>query len=102
MLFRFLEVMLLDNGEYDYDNAKFIGAIEHKDYVEYTKLLHYMQEQDYDIKPFGNIELVKQIIDVNGDTEDKSNIYSIVDISLRIPLDKVNLECMEVYVVLNI
>ncbi len=98
MLFRFLKVMPLDNGEYDYDNAKFIGAIEHKDYVEYTKLLHYMQEQDYDIRPFGNIELVKQIIDVNGNTEDKSNIYSIVDISLRIPLDKVNLECMEVYV----
>jgi hypothetical protein len=98
MLFRFSEVDPLENGEYDFDNAKFIGAIEHKDYVEYTKLLHYMQEQDYDIRPFGNIELVKQIMDTNGNVEDRSNIYTIVDISFRIPLDKVNLECMEVYV----
>lgn len=98
MLFRFSEVEFLENGEYDFDNAKFIGAIEHKDYVEYIKLLHYMQEQDYDIKPFGNIELVKQIIDTSGNVEDRSNIYSIIDISLRIPLDKVNLECVEVYI----
>ncbi len=98
MLFRFSEVDPLENGEYDFDNAKFIGAIEHKDYVEYTKLLHYMQEQDYDIRPFGNVELVEQIVDASGNVEDRSNVYSIIDITLRTPLDKVNLECMEVYV----
>lgn len=27
MLFRFSEVPILDNGEYDYDNAKYIGTI---------------------------------------------------------------------------
>lgn len=93
MLFRFSEVMPLENGEYDFDNAKFIGAIEHKDYVEYTKLLHYMQSEDIGMrKEWGNIELVDERKD------ELSNMYSIIDISLRIPLDKVNLECMEVYV----
>ena len=33
MLFRFSEVTLLENNEYDFDNPKFLGAIEHKDYV---------------------------------------------------------------------
>ena len=46
MLFRFSEVPILDNAEYDYDNAKYIGTIDHKDYTEYTKLLHFMKEQD--------------------------------------------------------
>lgn len=93
MLFRFSEVTLLENNEYDFDNAKFLGAIEHKDYVEYTKLLHYMQSEDINMRrEWGNIELVDE-------RKDKSStMYSIVDISLRIPLDKVNLECMEVYV----
>ena len=50
MLFRFSEVTLLENNEYDFDNAKFLGAIEHKDYVEYTKLLHYMQLEDINMK----------------------------------------------------
>ena len=93
MVFRFSEVQVLDNGEYDYDNAKCIGTIEHKDYVEYTRLLHYMQEQDINMRrEWGNIELV------NDRKDEPSGTYSIVDISLRIPLDKVNLECMEVYV----
>ncbi len=93
MLFRFSEVTLLDNGEYDYDNAKCVGAIEHKDYVEYTKLLHYMQSEDIDMRrEWGNIELVDERKD------EPSKTYSIVDIFLRIPLDKTNLECMEVYV----
>ena len=94
MLFRFSEVTLLENGEYDFDNAKFLGAIEHKDYVEYTKLLHYMQSEDIGMRrEWGNIELVD---DRNED--EPSKMYSIVDISLRTPLDKVNLECVEVYV----
>lgn len=93
MLFRFSEVEPLDNGEYDFDNAKFIGAIEHKDYVEYTKLLHYMQSEDIGMRrEWGNIELVDER------KNELSSMYSIIDISLRIPLDKVNLECMEVYV----
>lgn len=60
MLFRFSEVSILDNGEYDYDNAKYIGSIDHKDYTEYTKLLHFMKEQDVPFRPFGNITLVKE------------------------------------------
>ena len=93
MLFRFSEVTLLENNEYDFDNAKFLGAIEHKDYVEYTKLLHYMQLEDINMKrEWGNIELV------DDRKDEPSTMYSIADISLRIPLDKTNLECMEVYV----
>ena len=93
MLFRFSEVDPLDNGEYDFDNAKFIGTIEHKDYVEYTKLLHYMQSEDINMKrEWGNVELVDERKD------EPSKTYSIIDITLRIPLDKTNLECMEVYV----
>jgi hypothetical protein len=93
MLFRFSEVNLLENNEYDFDNAKFLGAIEHKDYVEYTKLLHYMQSEDIDMRrEWGNVELVDER------KEESSKMYSIVDITMRTPLDKVNLECMEVYV----
>ena len=93
MLFRFSEVNLLENNEYDFDNAKFLGAIEHKDYVEYTKLLHYMQSEDINMRrEWGNVELVDER------KSESSKMYSIVDITLRIPLDKVNLECMEVYV----
>lgn len=96
MLFRFSEVDLLDNGKYDYDNAKLIGTIEHKDYVEYTKLLHYMQSEDIDMKrEWGNVELV------DDENDELPNTYSIIDISLRIPLDKTNLECVEVYVFPN-
>ena len=94
MLFRFSEVKLLENNEYDFDNAKFLGAIEHNDYVEYTKLLHYMQSEDINMRrEWGNIELIDE-----RKSDEPSNMYSIVDISLRIPLDKTNLECMEVYV----
>jgi len=93
MLFRFSEVEILENNEYDFENAKFLGAIEHKDYVEYTKLLHYMQSEDMNMKrEWGNIELVDER------KQEKSNMYSIVDINLRVPCDKVNLECVEVYV----
>jgi hypothetical protein len=93
MIFRFSEVKLLENNEYDFDNAKFLGAIEHKDYVEYTKLLHYMQSEDINMRrEWGNVELVDER------RSESSKMYSIVDITLRIPLDKVNLECMEVYV----
>jgi hypothetical protein len=93
MRFRFSEVNLLENNEYDFDNAKFLGAIEHKDYVEYTKLLHYMQSEDIDMRrEWGNVELVDER------KEESSKMYSIVDITMRTPLDKVNLECMEVYV----
>lgn len=98
MLFRFSEVSILDNGEYDYDNVKYIGTIDHKNYTEYTKLLHFMKEQDV---PFGNITLIKEdgygkgLLNTNNDKEIQ---YTIIDINLRIPLDKINLECMEVYV----
>lgn len=93
MLFRFSEVEILENNEYDFENAKFLGAVEHKDYVEYTKLLHYMQSEDINMKrEWGNVELV------DDRKEEKSTMCSIVDINLRVPLDKTSLECVEVYV----
>ena len=101
MLFRFSEVPILNNGEYDYDNPRFIGSIDHKDYTEYTKLLHFMKEQDVPFRPFGNITLVKEDGDGNGHLNENNDIemqYTITDINLRIPLDSVNLECMEVFV----
>ena len=94
MLFRFSKVDILDNGEYDFAHAKFLGAIDHKDYVEYTKMLHYMKSEDIG-RDWGNIEAIN---DKSMDTEADPEIYSIVDISLRVPLDKINLECVEVYV----
>ena len=100
MLFRFSEVPILDNAEYDYDNAKYIGTIDHKDYTEYTKLLHFMKEQNVPFRPFGNITLVKEDGEGNGQLEEglKECPYTIIDINLRIPLDEINLECIEVYV----
>ena len=101
MLFRFSQVQPLANGEWDYDNSKYIGSIQHKDYTEYTKLLHFMKEQDVPFRPFGNISLVKEDDEGIGQlnsNHDKEMPYSIIDINLRIPLDNANLECMEVYV----
>ena len=102
MLFRFLKVEPLPNAEWDFDNAEYIGTIDHKDYTEYTKLLHFMKEQDVPFRPFGNITLVKEdeydgkgLLNADNDKEMQ---YTIIDINLRIPLDKINLECMEVYV----
>jgi hypothetical protein len=52
-----------------------------------------MQSEDINMRrEWGNIELV------DDRKDEPSKMYSIVDISLRIPLDKTNLECMEVYV----
>ena len=100
MLFRFSKVEPLPNNEWDFDNAKYIGSINHKDYTEYTKLLHFMKEQDVPFRPFGNISLVKEDGEGNGQLEDGQTElpYTIVDINLRVPLDKINLECVEVYV----
>ena len=101
MLFRFSKVETLPNNEWDFDNANYIGSIDHKDYTEYTKLLHFMKEQDVPFRPFGNISLVKEDGEGNGQLNadhDKELPYSIVDINLRVPLDNINLECMEVYV----
>lgn len=93
MVFRFSEVEILDNGEYDFENAKYLGAIEHKDYVEYTKLLHYMQSESISMRrEWGNVEIV------DDRKEPKSAMYFIVDINFRIPLEKTSLECIEVYV----
>ena len=39
MLFRFSEVTLLENNEYDFDNPKFLGAIEHKGLCRIYKAL---------------------------------------------------------------
>ena len=101
MLFRFSEVPILNNGEYDYDKPHYIGTINHKDYVEYTKLLHLMKEQDIPFRPFGTITLVKEDGEGNGQLDEEHNKekqYTIVDINLRIPLDNINLECVEVFV----
>ena len=101
MLFRFSEVDILNNVEFDYENPHYIGSINHKDYTEYTKLLHFMKEQDVPFRPFGNIELVKEdgegVGQLNTD-HDKELPYTITDIVLRVPLDNINLECVEVYV----
>ena len=48
MLFRFLKVEPLPNAEWDFDNAEYIGTIDHKDYTEYTKLLHFMKTYHLD------------------------------------------------------
>ena len=101
MLFRFSKVEPLSNNEWDFDNAKYIGSIEHKDYTEYTKLLHFMKEQDVPFRPFGTITLVKEDGEGNGQLNaehDREMQYTIADINLRIPLDNINLECIEVYV----
>lgn len=99
MLFRFLELSILPNNEYDYENAKYLGSIEHKDYVEYTKLLHLMKDMDCPMTGFGNLTLVKEV-PMENDTkmEIDDEIYSIIDIQLRVPLDKFNLECVQVFV----
>lgn len=96
MIFRFSLVDLLPNGEYDYDNPKYLGSILHKDYVEYAKLLHFMKDMDYS----GNLSLVEQIGTIDDDLKTiiDDEPFSIVDIVLRVPLDKVNLECVEVYI----
>ena len=100
MLFRFSKVEPLPNNEWDFDNTKYIGSINHKDYTEYIKLLHFMKKQDVPFRPFGNISLVKEDGEGNGQLEEglKECSYTIVDINLRIPLDEINLECVEVYV----
>ena len=101
MLFRFSEVDILNNGEFDYDNPHYIGSIDHKDYTEYTKLLHFMKEQDVPFRPCGNLSLVKEDGEGNGQLNsdhDKELPYTITDIVLRVPLDNINLECVEVYV----
>lgn len=92
MLFRFSKIESLPNNEWDFDSAKYIGSIDHKDYTEYTRLLHFMKEQDVPLRAFGNIELVKD------NDESVNGMYTIADINLRIPLDNTNLECIEVYV----
>ena len=49
MLFRFSEVEILENNEYDFENAKFLGAIEHKDYVEHQTLtLYAIRRHEYE------------------------------------------------------
>lgn len=100
MLFRFLELPILPNNEYDYENAKYLGSIEHKDYVDYTKLLYFMKDTECPMTGFGNLALVKEVPMEDGDTKMEINneIYSIVDIQLRVPLDKFNLECVQVFV----
>ena len=99
MLFRFSELNLLSDNTYDYDNPKFLGTIERRDYVEYCELLHFMKNMDKS-REWGNINLVKEILTVDGDmkTEIDDEPYSIVDIVCRVPLDNTNLDCIEVYV----
>ena len=96
MLFRFLLVEPLLNGEYDYDNPKYLGSILHKDYVEYVKLLHFMKDMDCS----GNLSLVEQVGTMDDDLKTiiDDEPFSVVDIVLRVPLDKNTLECVEVYV----
>lgn len=79
MLFRFSKVEPLPNNEWDFDNAKYIGTINHKDYTEYTKLLHFMKEQDVPFRAFGNLSLVKEDGEGNGQLEEgKRNFLTLL------------------------
>lgn len=102
MLFRFSEVKLLPNGYYDYDNAEFLGAIEHKDYVQYLDFLHYLiahpnlsAEEEWN-----NLTCVQTQLSDDGEEHMRINNepYTIMGVSYTVPFDNINLEHIDVYV----
>ena len=102
MLFRFLKVQTLPNGCYNYDNAEYLGAIEHEDYVKYLEFLHYLIDNpNLSVEPdWNNVTCIHTYLDENG--EEHTNInnepYSILGVSYTAPFDDVNLEHVDVYI----
>ncbi len=95
MNIRFEAVNFLDNSnEYDFDNARYLCTVEHADYTEYAKLLYLMQQNDKN-SDYGNITL-RYDNDYGVRVEE---CYSIVDITLVVPKDKVYAESIVVYVI---
>ena len=95
MVFRFEELTLSPNCEYDYDNKNFLGVYECNDYVQYVELLNWMKENNKDVRlaqeRFNNtIEDFETVLD--------DEIFRIVDIDLRISLDDTNAGNICVYV----
>jgi hypothetical protein len=95
MTFRFEQLTLLPNCEYDYDNKKFLGVYECDDYVQYVELLNWMKKNDKDIR------LVQEHFNYTIDdfeTVLDDETFRIVDIDLRISLDDTNAGNICVYV----
>ena len=95
MVFKFEELKLLSNCEYDYDNKKFLGTYECNDYVQYVELLNWMKENDKDIR------LVQERFNCTIDDFETildDEVFRIVDIDLRISLDDINVGNICVYV----
>lgn len=98
MNIRFSKVKILDNNEFDYDNANYLCSIYHEDYTEYSKLLHFMKAQDeQERRNFGKIQLIYD--DKNGIKHE--DFYTIADIILSVPKDNIYMESIEVYVYEN-
>ena len=92
---RFEAVNFLDNStQYDFDNARYLCTVEHADYTEYIKLLYLMQQYDNN-SDYGNIMLRYD----NENDVKVEEYYSIVDITLVVPKDKVYAESIVVYVI---
>jgi hypothetical protein len=95
MTFRFEQLQLLPNCEYDYDNKKFLGVYECNDYVQYVELLNWMKENDKDVR------LVQERFNytINDfETVLDDEVFRIVNIDLRISLDDNNTGNVCVYV----
>lgn len=95
MTFRFEQLTLLPNCEYDYDNKKFLGVYECNDYVQYIELLNWMKENNKDIRLVQ--ECFNHTID-DFETVLDDEVFRIIDISLRISLDDINAGSIYVYV----
>lgn len=95
MNIRFEAVNFLDgsSNEYDFENARYLCTVEHADYTEYAKLLYLMQQNDK--SEYGNITLRYD----NENSVRVEEYYSIVDITLVVPKDKVYAESIVVYVI---
>lgn len=96
MNIRFEAVNFLDDStnQYDFENAKYLCTVEHADYTEYSKLLYLMQQNDKNAD-YGNITLRYD----NDNDVRVEEYYSIVDITLIVPKDKVYAESIVVYVI---
>ena len=94
MTFRFEELSLLPNCEYDYNNKKFLGIYKCDDYVKYTELLNWMKENDK------NVRIVQERFNYTANDFETvlDDEYRIIDIDLRISLDDTNTGNICVYV----